>query len=147
MRDTTYRPFAITTAVAFLTSCVFPVVAAFVKDTQAWPKWWGTLDVGLALILVVLVLAIQALARGRTNQQAKEVSYRAYRILIHGIFLMLLLFFLAGDRIIWSQCLTGLAWRAWLLLYALPFWFAVFRTPTGASESSIHEPTVIGPGS
>jgi hypothetical protein len=28
---------------------VFPAVAAFVKDTKAWPKWWGVLDVTLAL--------------------------------------------------------------------------------------------------
>jgi len=51
MRDATYRPFAVATAAAFLISCLFPVVAAFVKDTQAWPKWWGALDVGLAFIL------------------------------------------------------------------------------------------------
>jgi hypothetical protein len=135
MRNNTHRPFAIATAVAFLISCAFPVVAAFVKDPQAWPKWWGALDVGLAFILAVLVLVIHALARDRIDRQARELSYRAFRILIHGIFLMLLVFFLAGDRIIWSQCLTGFAWRAWLLLYALPFWFALFQSPVGAGKS------------
>jgi len=49
---------------------------------------------------------------------------------------MLLLFFFAGDRVIWSQCLTGFAWRAWLLFYALPFWFAVLQTPAAAGKSS-----------
>jgi hypothetical protein len=29
-------------------------------------------------------------------------------------------------------CFTGLGWRAWLLLYALPAWFAALKTP--ASE-------------
>jgi threonine/homoserine/homoserine lactone efflux protein len=85
---------------------VFPVVAAFVKDTQSLPKWWGILDVGIAFILVVLILMIQAFARDRVSQQAKESSYRAYRILLHGIFLMLLVFFIPGDRIIWTWCLT-----------------------------------------
>jgi protein-S-isoprenylcysteine O-methyltransferase Ste14 len=94
---------------------VFPVVAAFVKDTQSLPKWWGILDVGIAFILVVLILMIQAFARDRVSQQAKESSYRAYRILLHGIFLMLLVFFIPGDRIIWTWCLIGFAWPGWLL--------------------------------
>ena len=39
------RPLAIATAVVFLISSVFPVVGAFVKDREAWPKWFGALDV------------------------------------------------------------------------------------------------------
>jgi hypothetical protein len=111
---------------------VFPIVAAFVKDTNSWPKWWGQLDVGLAFILVILVFLIQGLARHHVDQQVDEVTYRAYRILLHGIFLMLVIFFVAGDRIKWTQCLTGFAWRAWLLLYMLPWWFAMVGTDAGS---------------
>src|SRR5262249_12017225 len=114
---------------------VFPVVAAFVKDTKSWPKWWGTLDVSIASILVILVFVIHALARGRLNQQVEQATYRVYRILLHGIFLMLVIFFRAGDRIRWTQCLTVFAWRAWLLLYVLPWWFAAFRTNASSSAS------------
>lgn len=128
MRDILQRPLAIATAVVFFISSAFPVVAAFVHDTRSWPKWWGVADVGLAFILAVLVLVVCAVARGRVSQQAEEMSYRAYRFLTHGIFVMMVVFFLAGDRIIWSQCLTGLAWRAWLLLYALPWWFTALGT-------------------
>jgi hypothetical protein len=41
---------------------------------------------------------------------------------------LLVLFFLAGDRIAWNIGLVGLAWRAWLLLYTLPAWYTALRT-------------------
>jgi hypothetical protein len=103
------RDLAIVAAAVFLVSCVFPVVAAFVKDTQSWPRWWGALDVVLAFILVIFVFTIQALGRRKANQQVERATYRPYRILLHGIFLMMVIFFLAGDRIKWTQCLTGFA--------------------------------------
>jgi hypothetical protein len=45
--------------------------------------------------------------------------------LIHGILVLIVVFFLAGDRIVWINGLPGIAWRSWLLLYILPEWFAV----------------------
>jgi len=71
-------------------------------------------------------LVITALAEGKANQQAVDATYRAYRILIHAILVMLVVFFLAGDRIVWIDCLTGFARRAWLLVYCLPAWFTTF---------------------
>ena len=35
------RPLAVTAAIAFFFSSTFPVVAAFVKDKDNWPKWLG----------------------------------------------------------------------------------------------------------
>ena len=115
------------TAIAFCISSVFPAVAAFVHNRESWPRWWGVLDVVVAFCLIALALAVLGMAQGRVTKPAEEASYRAYRVLTHGIFALLLAFFLAGDRIIWSNCLTGFAWRAWLLLYCLPAWFTVFR--------------------
>jgi hypothetical protein len=115
------------TAIVFCISSVFPAVAAFVHDRESWPRWWGVLDVVVAFCLGVLALAVLGMARGRVTKQAEETSYRAYRVLTHGLFALLLAFFLAGDRVVWSNCLTGFAWRAWLLLYCLPAWFTVFR--------------------
>jgi hypothetical protein len=80
----------------------------------------GALDVSLAFVLAALALVILGLTQGKVSKQAEDMTYRAYRILIHGVFAMLVAFFLLGSRIVWSHCLTGLAWRAWLLLYALP---------------------------
>jgi VIT1/CCC1 family predicted Fe2+/Mn2+ transporter len=120
------RPLAIATAVVFCISSAFPVVAAFVTDREAWPRWWGVLDVILAFVLVLLALAVISLVHGKVNKRAEEASYRAYRVLIHGIVALLAVFFLLGDRIVWGNCLTGFAWRAWLLFYGLPAWLTLF---------------------
>jgi len=133
------RPLAIAAAVVFLISSAFPVVGGFVKDRDAWPKWWGVLDVSIAFVLASLAIAILALASGRVDKQAEDSSYRAYRVLIHGIFVMMVVFVLFGDQIVWRNCLTGFVWRYWLLLYGLPAWFAVFGTMAafrGAPERS-----------
>jgi VIT1/CCC1 family predicted Fe2+/Mn2+ transporter len=130
------RPLAIATAIIFCISSAFPAVAAFVRDTESWPKWWGVLDVGIAFFLAILALALLGLAQGKVNKQAEGASYRAYRILTHGILAGLVVFFLIGDRIVWSNCLTGFAWRAWLLLYSLPAWFTAMSRiePTTVSD-------------
>lgn len=120
------RPLAIISAVLFVISSAFPAVAGLSKNTADFPKWWGRVDVGLAFVLAILAFAIMGLAEGKVNQQAVDATYRAYRILIHGIFVLLVVFFLAGERIIWINCLTGFAWRAWLLAYCLPAWFTAF---------------------
>jgi hypothetical protein len=122
------RPLAIGTAIVFGISSAFPVVAAFVRDTESWPKWWGVLDVIIAFQLGILALAVLGLAQGKVNKPAEEASYRAYRVLMHGILALLVVFLLVGDRIVWSNCLTGFAWRAWLLLYVLPAWFTALRS-------------------
>jgi len=124
------RALAITVAVLFVISSAFPAAAGLSKNTAAFPKLWGRLDVGLAFVLGILALVITALAEGKVNQQAVAATYRAYRILIHGILVMLVVFFLAGDRITWINCLTGFAWRAWLLAYSLPAWFTAFGSNT-----------------
>ena len=116
-----------TTAVVFLISCLFPLAAGLSKNTAAFPGWWGAADVGLAFFLALIVIVLMALAKGKVDQQAADSTYRAYRFLIHGIFAMLVVFFLAGDRIVWANCLTGFAWRTWLLLYCLPEWLALWR--------------------
>jgi VIT1/CCC1 family predicted Fe2+/Mn2+ transporter len=128
------RPLAVTTAIVFCISAAFPAVAAFVRDRKSWPKWWGVLDVSLALFLALLALAVLALAQSKVNKAAEEASYRAYRVLTHGIIAMLVVFFLVGDWIVWSNCLTGLAWRAWILLYGLPAWFTAFNAPPATSS-------------
>ena len=132
------RALAIVTAVVFCLSSVFPAVAAFVHDRESWPPWWGVLDVAIAFCLAVLALAVLAAAQGRVTEPAREATYRAYRVLIHGIFAALVAFVLAGDRIVWGNCLTGFAWRAWLLLYCLPAWFTLFRIgQEGRAEQTV----------
>lgn len=123
------RPLAVATAAIFCVSTVFPLVAGLSKNSGAFPKWWGIADVVLAFVLAAMVFAVMVAAHGKIDRQAEDATYRAYRILSHGIFVMLVGFFLAGEQITWINCLTGFGWRAWLLLYALPSWFTVLRAP------------------
>src|SRR5215831_9896673 len=124
MRENLRRSIALATASLFILSLAFPTVAAFVKDPQAWPKWWGALDVTLAFILALLAMVVLATARDHVNKEVEQITYKVYRVLIWGIFLLMAVFVVARDRIIWTQCLTGFAWRYWLLLYVLPWWIA-----------------------
>jgi hypothetical protein len=131
------RSLAIATAVVFVISSVFPVVAGLSKNTSSFPRIWGKLDVGLAFVLAVMVFAVMALARNSVDKRAEESTYRAYRVLLHGVFVVLLVFFLFGNRIVWINCLTGLAWRSWLLLYALPEWIVAIRTKASSTPATI----------
>ena len=133
------RPLAIAAALLFFISSMFPIVASFVKDTESWPKWWGVLDVALAFVLAILAFALIGVTRNNVSKQSEESSYRVYRVLIHGLLGLLVVFFLLGDRIVWSNCLTGFAWRSWLLLYGLPAWFAALGNTarSGVSKRAI----------
>ena len=122
------RPLALASAVLFFVSSLFPLIAGLSKNTASFPKWWGMLDVGLAFVLVILAFAI-IVPNSKVSNQAADASYRTYRVLTHGILIMCVVFFLFGDRIVWINCLTGFAWRAWLLLYALPAWFNALGLP------------------
>jgi hypothetical protein len=123
------RPLAVTAAVVFFISLAFPVVAGVSKNTESFPKWWGPLDVGLAAVLAILAFMIVGLAQGNVAKPAEDASYRAYRVLNHGILAMGVVFILFGDRIIWVNCITGFAWRTWLLVYCLPAWLTAFNSP------------------
>jgi uncharacterized membrane protein len=107
------------------------VIAGLSKNTASFPKWWGMLDVGIAFVLAIVGYALIAITQGKVNKQATDASYRTYGFLTHGLLVMIVVFFLFGDRINWINCLTGFAWRTWLLLYCLPAWFAVLRTTEG----------------
>ena len=121
------RPFAFAAAILFLLSWVFPVGAGLAKDTTAFPKWWGTVDVGVAFVLAILAFGIQMLVRGRVDKRAEDATYRIYRSLTHGIIGVADLVMLTWDRITWVNCATGFLWRTWLALYILPWWLAVLR--------------------
>lgn len=126
------RIFCFIAAAAFCVSLVFPAAAGLAHDTTAFPKWWGALDVVWSFVLAIMAIVVLAIAKRGVGKDAQDAAYRAYRVLIHVIFAFLLLFFLAGNHIVWINCLTGFAWRFWLLLYVLPAWIAVFQKPVPA---------------
>jgi hypothetical protein len=106
---------------------VFPVGAGLAKDTSGFPKWWGPADVILAFVLVIAVFALQFLIGASVDKDVEDVTYRVYRILIHGIMAVGVIVILAGDRITWVNCATGFLWPTWLALYILPWWLAALR--------------------
>ena len=122
------RPLGVATAAVFVVSSVFPVVAGLTRDTSSFSKWWGVADVGIAFVLALLAFVVVGLAEGKQTREDTEATYRAYRVLLHGIFVLMVVFVLFGDRIVWTHCLTGFAWRSWLLLYGLPAWFTAIRS-------------------
>jgi len=91
------RPVAIATAIVFCISSAFPTVAAFVRDTEAWPKWWGVLDVSVAFLLALLAFLVLGTTRGHVNEGAERASYHTYRQLIHGLLIMCIPYMLLGD--------------------------------------------------
>jgi hypothetical protein len=122
------RPLALLTAVLLAVSTMFPVIAGLSKDTAAFPRWFGVLDVVLAFLVVGLAISLAGIAQGRETREAAEASYRTYRVLLHGLLAGMVIFFLWGDRIAWINCLIGFVWRAWLQLYTLPAWFTALRS-------------------
>ena len=121
------RAVALTAAILFVLSSIFPVGAGLVKNPTSLPQWWGTVDVALAFVVAAGALGIQGLAHGKTNKQAEQTTYRIYRSLLHAILAVAVLIMLAGDRIKWVNCATGFLWRTWLLLYILPWWLVITR--------------------
>lgn len=108
---------------------MFPVAAGLSNNTAAFPKWWGILDVSIALVLVLGPFVIMALTHGKADKQVEDTTYRLYRVLLHGILTMTGVFFLFGSHIAWINCVTGFAWRAWLPLYGLPAWLTALKSP------------------
>jgi len=123
---------AVAGAIAFAISTPFPTGACIVKDTTVLPRIWGVVDVAIAAIVAVLGIAVVAIAEKRVDARATDAAYRVYRVLIHGILAALVIFFTLGERITWTNCLPGFAWRAWLLLYVLPAWIVAMRSQARA---------------
>jgi len=123
------RTFALTAAILFVFSWIFPVGAGLARNTDIFPRWWGPVDVTLALVLAISAFGIQTLARGKVDKKAERTTYRIYRSSLHALLFVGALVMLAGNRIKWANCTTGFLWRTWLFLYILPRWLAVAGRP------------------
>jgi|SRR5215469_3158229 len=123
------RAFALTAAILFALSWIFPVGAGTARNPTSLPQWWGTVDLALAFVVAVVACAIPGLAHGNLSTQSEQTTYRIYRRSLHATLVVGVLVIVAGDRIKWSYCATGFLWRTWLFLYILPWWFAAARHP------------------
>ena len=68
------RVFALTAAILFVLSWIFPVGAGLVRNPTGLPQWWGTVDVALAFVVAVAALGIQGLAHGNVDKQAEQTN-------------------------------------------------------------------------
>jgi hypothetical protein len=123
------RSLAIATAVVFGISTIFPIVASLLQDASSLPRVVGVTDGVLAFVLVVMTMTLWVRTQGKVTKDAEDAAYRAYRVLNHAIIVLLLVFFLFGNRIAWNIGLVGIAWRAWLLFYTLPAWYTALNQP------------------
>ena len=121
------RPIAFAAAVLFILSWIFPLGAGLTRDTTSFPKWWGSVDVGLAFVIALLAFVIQGLVREKVDKQAETTTCRFYRIFTHALLAVGLVVMRAGSRVTWINCATGFLWRTWLLLYILPWWLVAAR--------------------
>src|SRR5215210_5960386 len=119
------RTWARVAALLFLVSC-FPMVASVLPADQH-PGWLGPLDVATAGLLMLISLGPLRTGSGEIQPEIVRGSYVFYRRAANTFLLLLALFFLLADRVHWDVLLIGLAWRAWLLLYAFPFWLQGWR--------------------
>lgn len=113
-------------AALFVASAMFPV-AASVYPADA-PRWMGVADVGLAALLLTAAISLAMQMQKRINDDDRLEAFRISQAVMSVIPILLALFFIAGSRIKWDVLVIGLGWRAWLLLYSLPFMIAAHRT-------------------
>ena len=106
-------------ALLFAISTAFPVIGGVIPS-ETLPAWIGIADVMLAFVLVVVAFSTEVLVKGKIADEVVHDSYRLYRSMAILPLLLLVLFFLVGDALMWNVLLPGLAWRYWLLLYSLP---------------------------
>ena len=125
-RDGKSRRLAVTTGIVFFISLAFPVGTGLSPDPALLPRVLGILDVTIAFILAALAILIAWRFEKQIDEEIRRSTYQAYRSLINVVLVVLVIFLVGGDRIMWTIFLPGIAWRGWLLFYALPAWLAAF---------------------
>lgn len=123
---TRLRAFTRATLGVFALSVLFPIVAS-VGLSEAAPLWPGLSDVAVAFVLVAMTFGVVAVSRPLVGDGDRLVALRATHTILSAVPILLGLYFLAGDSINWTVLTSGLAWRCWLLIVALPEITAALR--------------------
>jgi hypothetical protein len=113
------RPAAVAAIVLFAVSTLFPIGASLIP-AGTLPRWIGWLDGVSAFVLVLVWAALDVRMRRHVTAEDEVAAARVQRQASLILLILLVMFFLAGDRIDWHVLLPGLAWRGWLFVYALP---------------------------
>lgn len=113
-------------AVLFIVSTAFTISASLVSAATR-PRWMGVTDVVIAFTWVFVVFGIQTLTPEKPNDEIKKKSYAFYRAFSIVPLALIVIYFLAGDRVDWEVLLIGLGWRSWLAIYAFPNWLEAWQ--------------------
>ena len=122
-------------AAAWLVSTAFPATASLLRTDEP-PRALGIADVAVAAVTVALGFAVVAKKPGGFDARVSETAVRVYRAAANGCLVLLVVFFLAGDRIRWNVLLPGLAWRAWLFAWVLPSAIALWQDDARGARTS-----------
>lgn len=132
MRDRT-RSLGRVCIVLFAVSTAFPAVAG-VRNTETPSRWLGVADVVVAALLLLVAIGVASKHRGRLSDNDRVIAFRVSQALLAVIPALLIIFFIAGNRIDWQVLVVGLAWRGWLLLYTLPYLVSAMNSSPPASR-------------
>ena len=110
----------------FLLSTAFPVVAGLLGPGDK-PRWLGVTDVLVAAITFVVAAVVASRGRTLAAERHRAQAYRVTQALLIAIPILLAAFLTLRERIDWTVLVIGLAWRAWLFVYTLPFLLAALE--------------------
>jgi hypothetical protein len=111
----------------FAVSTAFPITAGFPAPDRV-SRWLGVADVIVAAALSVTTMLLGTRARRSVMDRHRLAAFHVSQGILSVILVLLVAYFVLGNRLNWPILVIGLAWRAWLLLYTLPFLVAVLQT-------------------
>lgn len=109
-----------------IVSVVFPVVGGLFVTTSP-PRWLGITDVVVAAAFFASTALVIARAQRLVTDVDRVSALRANQVVAGIIPLLLVAYFILGTHVNWTVLVIGLAWRAWLLHYAMPSLITAFR--------------------
>jgi len=127
------RRLGVATAIAFVVSTAFPVVASLMNVAEV-PRALGIADVAIAAVLVAIALAMQGRATALVRDDDRQTAYVVIRAGSAAALVLLALFLIGRPPIKWDVLVVGLVWRGWLFVYVLPALVAALRTPSNVRE-------------
>src|SRR4030095_2365218 len=101
-------------------STAFPVVASLIVDDRT-PRWLGVADVIVAAAFCGTAIFLAMRVRNAVADRHRLWGLRLGQLVLGVIPVLLFAYLVIGGHLNWTVLIIGLAWRAWLLLYTLPF--------------------------
>ena len=112
----------------FAVSVIFPMVGGLFVASPP-PGWLGVADVIIAAVLFASTAVVVARVRRRVTDHDRLTALRISQMVIGVVPVLIAAYFVMGNRVNWTVLVLGIAWRAWLLLYSMPYLVAALAVP------------------